>query len=538
MLTMIIADDEPFIRSSLIRVFDWQEEFGIEIIGEASDGLEAYELCLKLRPDILFTDIMMPLMGGLEVAEKLREAGCKARIIIISGAQDFAYAREALKVNAEGYILKPVKLPEIRSVFRQAVAKLTEEREQQLDLEQLKQQLQDNMPLLREKFLQNLITGLYRREEEIWQKIQYFALPFQQGTLLSVCVLQLDEYRSAVDKYSEEHKQLLYFSIQNIIQESLDSHPCAISFVASENEFIMVICTPQTPPSHSISGTCEHIIANIQKYLRLDASVGIGRACPLAGQLEDSYKDALAALVYKFYTGPASVLYINDIQPDTEKLQSTFIYKLQARLMNELKAGHTDTVTRLLEQLFDGLAGPKHRIEYVQSICAEMIFTSARALYEIDEDIGQVLSDRISIMDKLYQQTTITGLKAHMLSLLHDLSAYVAGKNTSRNSRIVSSIRTIVQEGYASELSVSRIAEEVFLTPNYISLLFKKETGGTITDYITQIRIGKAKELLLTTDLKVMEISERVGYENPHYFSTVFKKTTGLHPLKFRSAKD
>lgn len=341
-----------------------------------------------------------------------------------------------------------------------------------------------------------------------------------------------------MDKYSEEHKQLLYFSIQNIIQESLDSHPCAISFVASENEFIMVICTPQTPPSHSISGTCEQIIVNIQKYLRLDASVGIGRACPLAGQLEDSYKDALAALVYKFYTRPASVLYINDIQPDTEKLQSTFIYKLQARLMNELKAGHTDTVTRLLEQLFNGLAGPKHRIEYVQSICAEMIFTSARALYEIDEDIGQVLSDRISIMDKLYQQTTITGLKAYMLSLLHDLSAYVAGKNTSRNSRIVSSICTIVQEGYASELSVSRIAEEVFLTPNYISLLFKKETGRTITDYITQIRIGKAKELLLTTDLKVMEISERVGYENPHYFSTVFKKTTGLHPLKFRSAKD
>ncbi|MFD1910425.1 hypothetical protein ACFSQ7_50380 [Paenibacillus rhizoplanae] len=217
------------------------------------------------------------------------------------------------------------------------------------------------------------------------------------------------------------------------------------------------------PPS--LSGTCGQIIANIQKSLRLDASVGIGRACPLAGQLEDSYKDALAALVYKFYTGPASVLYIKDIQPDTEKLQSTFIYKLQARLMNELKAGHTDTVTRLMEQLFGGLAGPKHRIEYVQSLCAEMIFTSARALYEIDEDIGQVLSDRISIMDKLYQQTTITGLKAYMLSLLHDLSAYVAGKNTSRNSRIVSSIRTIVQEGYASELSVSRIAEEVFLTP-------------------------------------------------------------------------
>lgn len=114
----------------------------------------------------------------------------------------------------------------------------------------------------------------------------------------------------------------------------------------------------------------------------------------------------------------------------------------------------------------------------------------------------------------------------------------MAGKNTSKNSRAINKIRSIVQEGYAQELSISRIAEEVFLTPNYISLIFKKETGETITDYITKIRMGKAKELLQTTDLKVMEISERVGYENPHYFSTVFKKTVGVHPLKYRSDQE
>lgn len=538
MLTMIVADDEPFIRSSLIHVFKWQEEFGIEIIGEASDGLEAYELCLKLAPDILFTDIMMPLMGGLQVAEKLREAGSPTKIIIISGAQDFSYARDALKVNAEGYILKPVKLPEVREVFHQVVAKLKGEREHQMDVEQLRKQLQDSMPVIRDKFLQNLIAGLYRNEDEIWQKIDYFALPFKRGTALTACVLQLDEYQSAVDKFSEEYKQLLYFSIQNIINECLVSHPCSISFVASENEFIMLFCPADAPSPSSISEVCEQIISNIRKYLRLDASAGIGRACPLAGQLEDSYKDALAALVYTFYTGHGSVLYIKDIQPETETLESTYFYKFQARLMNELKAGHTGTVMELLEQLFTRLARPKLQIGYVQSICAEMIFTSARALYEIDEDTRLVLSDRITIMDKLYLQKNITGLKAYMLSLFHDLSAYVAGKNTSKNSRIISKIHSIIQEGYASELSISRLAEEVFLTPNYISLIFKKETGETITDYITRIRMGKAKELLTSTDLKVMEISELVGYENPHYFSTVFKKTVGLHPLKYRSEQN
>ncbi|MEK8210850.1 MULTISPECIES: response regulator [unclassified Paenibacillus] len=538
MLTMIIADDEPFIRRSLIHGFKWQEEFGLEVIGEAADGEEAYELCMKHTPDILFTDIMMPFLNGLQVAEKLKAAGCLTKIIIISGAQDFSYAQSAMKVNAEGYILKPVKLGEVKDIFHKVIARIHHERDNQLNLNQLKKQLHDNMPLIREKFLQNLIAGLYRNEGEIWEKVDYFALPFKRNDPLSVGVLQLDDYGAAVDKFTEEYKQLLYFSIQNIMSECLNSHPCGIGFVASENEFIMIFCPGEEPASDSISSLCEQIIASIKEYLRLDASIGIGRTCRLAGQIENSYKDALAALAYKFYTGHASILHIKDIQPDTETLQSTFFYKFHAQLMNELKAGHTDKVMELLETLFTMLEGPKLQIGYVQSICAEIIFTSARALYEIDEEIERVLNDRITIMDTLYIQKNIAGLKSYMLSLFHDLSAYVAGKNTSKNSRAINKIRSIVQEGYAQELSISRIAEEVFLTPNYISLIFKKETGETITDYITKIRMGKAKELLQTTDLKVMEISERVGYENPHYFSTVFKKTVGVHPLKYRSDQE
>ncbi|WP_342437994.1 response regulator [Paenibacillus sp. FSL L8-0436] len=538
MLTMIIADDEPFIRRSLIHGFKWQEEFGLEVIGEAADGEEAYELCMKHTPDILFTDIMMPFLNGLQVAEKLKAAGCPTKIIIISGAQDFSYAQSAMKVNAEGYILKPVKLGEVKDIFHKVIARIHHERDNQLHLNQLKKQLHDNMPLIREKFLQNLIAGLYRNEGEIWEKIDYFALPFKREDPLTVGVLQLDDYGAAVDKFTEEYKQLLYFSIQNIMSECLNSHPCGIGFVASENEFIMIFCPGEEPASDSISSLCEQIIASIKEYLRLDASIGIGRTCMLAGQIENSYKDALAALAYKFYTGHASILHIKDIQPDTETLQSTFFYKFHAQLMNELKAGHTDKVMELLETLFTMLEGPKLQIGYVQSICAEIIFTSARALYEIDEEIERVLNDRITIMDTLYIQKNIGGLKSYMLSLFHDLSAYVAGKNTSKNSRAINKIRSIVQEGYAQELSISRIAEEVFLTPNYISLIFKKETGETITDYITKIRMGKAKELLQTTDLKVMEISERVGYENPHYFSTVFKKTVGVHPLKYRSDQE
>ncbi|MDQ0194219.1 response regulator [Paenibacillus wynnii] len=535
MITMIIADDEPFIRSSLKKAFNWEEEFGITIIGEAEDGQEAYELCLAHQPEILFTDIMMPLWDGLQVAEKLKEARCPTKIIIISGVQDFSYAQNALMVNAEGYILKPVKLHEVQDVFRKVVGSIQEDRAAQVNLDHLKKQLQENTPLIRDKFLQNMIAGLYPDSPEIWEKLRFFEIPLCPGNHFTVAVLQLDDYQTALEKYSEEYKQLLYFSIQNIINEILEARHAGLSFVAHENEFILLFYSPDNVNSEETSRICEELIQNIGRFLKLSVSIGIGSACLQIHKVAESYKEALTALIYKFYTGQHSIIHINDIQPGTETLQSTYFYKFHAGLMNALKVGNTDKVVSLLEELFQLLSEPKLQIDYVQNICSEIIFTSARTLYELDENIEYVLKDRMTIMNDLYNKMNIQQLKDYMLQLFTDLTRYLENKNTTKNSKTINKIKEIIHEGYSQELSISKIAEQVFLTPNYISLIFKQGTKETITDYITKVRIEHAKKLLHNTDLKVREIAEQVGYENPHYFSTVFKKTAGSHPLKYRT---
>ncbi|WP_223067614.1 response regulator [Paenibacillus caui] len=536
MIKMILADDEPFVRNGLKNVFRWDEEFGIEIVAEASDGLEAYEMCLVHQPDILFTDIMMPLMDGLEVAEKLKADNSPAKIIIISGAQDFAYARTALEVNAEGYILKPVKLEEVRQVFRKVVDEIHQERQSRMNLEQLRQQLEENTPLIRDKFLQNMLSGFYRNEQEIWPKVEYFRIPVRQDDVFTVGVLQLDDYRTALNKFSEESKQLLYFSIQNIIEELMSACQAGISFTARENEFILLFRSAESLFPETYNRLCEQVVSGINRYLKLSVSIGIGKSVPSLTRIEDSYKDALTALTHKFYTGPGSILYINELQPETETLQSAYFYKFHAGFMSALKIGNTGKVLDLLDELFDHLARPKLQIDYVQSICAEIIFTSARTLYEVDENIERVLNDRITIMDELYKKQSIRALKDYMVVMFSDLAEYLAGKNSTKNSRTIGRIKEIIREAYDQNLTVTKIAEKVFLTPNYISLIFKQGTGETITDYITRIRIDQAKRLLESTDFKVMEIAKRVGYENPHYFSTVFKKATGMHPLKYRSS--
>jgi two-component system response regulator YesN len=193
MLKMIIADDEYNVREGLKEVVQWKE-LGIEIVADAADGQEAFELCRQLKPDILLTDIRMPMMDGLEAALKLKELEDPVRIIIISGAQDFNYAKTALSLNADGYILKPIKIHELQDTVKKVVASISMERNREEKNQQLKQQLHENMPVLREKFLANLIQGLYKSEQDALNKLEFFGLPLEIDSLLVVAVLQIDEY--------------------------------------------------------------------------------------------------------------------------------------------------------------------------------------------------------------------------------------------------------------------------------------------------------------------------------------------------------
>jgi two-component system response regulator YesN len=212
MLKMIIADDEFIVRDGLSSIIPWNE-YGIEVIAEAADGQEAYELCMQLKPDILFTDIRMPLMDGLEVAMKLKETESDIRIIIISGVQDFNYAKIALNINAEGYILKPVKLDELKDVVKKVAGSILEERGKAVELQNLKDQLYENMPAVREKFLRNLISGLYQEEQFIQSKLDYFNIPLKPDEGVTVAVLQIDDFGRMTDGSPEEDRQLLSFSV-------------------------------------------------------------------------------------------------------------------------------------------------------------------------------------------------------------------------------------------------------------------------------------------------------------------------------------
>ncbi len=534
MLKMIIADDEEIVRDGLRNIISWQE-LGIEIIGTASDGEEAYERCRELTPDILFTDIRMPLMDGLELATRLKEEKRDIKIIIISGIQDFNYAKTALDLDAEGYILKPVKINELREVITRVANKINMKRNMENEMLSLKKQLIESIPSIRDNFLRDLILGTFYDNEDIVKKLAYLNIQFRIDENITVAVLQIDDYHDIITNYDEERKQLLKLLIQDIAEKVINNYNSGICIHTGDNEFVIVFNEATQTGKRTIP-ICEEIMSRVYELAQATVSIGLGRPACGISEISCSYREALEAVRYKFYTGNNSLLNIDDFLGDMNDINFIYIFDMEKQLMDCIKLGDSSKVMRILDDIFNTFyANKKMHSSYLQSMCIEIVSISSGITYEFNEDIEKIIGSHSQILDNILCKDNLSELKKYMLSILLKITNHIAGKYKKKSEDNINKIKGIINERYMEDISISGISEEIYLTPNYVSLIFKRETNMTITEYITGIRMMKAKELLMTTDLKVQEIAELVGYENPHYFSTVFKKQTGVHPMKYRS---
>ncbi len=537
MLRIVIADDEFIVRDSLRTVIPW-DKMGIEVVGEAEDGQEAFDLCKNLNPDILLTDIRMPFYNGLEVATMLKQQGIKTKTIIISGVQDFNYAKTALTVNAAAYILKPVKIDELTEAVNRVAAEINMEKENEERLFKIKSQLKENASVLREKFLRTLVYGVFIEEKDLWENVENFSIPFVENEKLQVAILEIADYYSVVENYKKENGQLLTFAVFNIIEGIISSNQAGVCFINDENEFVLVL-NGKALSDNNYESYCKNIIRSLNSILKVSASIGIGSPKSSPMVISDSYNEAAMALQYRFFTGKNTVINIQDVEQYKETSEYPNLHDAESQLISFIKQGESASVSETISNIFSSFeSGKKPSVEYIKRVCVELVSIVSRVLYELGENMDNIAGTRPVIFETISRIQEFTALKAYISGLFIEISDYFFTKYKQKNVKIINRIKEIIRHQYNKELSVTDIANEVYLSPNYISLIFKQETGITITEHITSVRMEAAKELLSTTDFKIFEIAEMVGYENPHYFSTVFKKFTGIHPQNFRTLKN
>lgn len=529
MLKMIIADDESIVREGIRDILDWGS-YGINIVGEATNGLEAVELCRMEKADILFTDVKMPIMDGLQAAQMIKEDHMDVKVIIFSGIQEFEYAKKAIKVSAEGYILKPLEKSELIQVVRQVAHQIEVETNRKQMMVKLKNQIKENHLAAEEKFLRDLLFGPVLSKDKLRDKSDYFNLPIVYSDTITIGVLAIDDY-AANEGQMELERQLLMFSIKNVVDEVVGRTHQGICVNLSENEYAVIV---KERDDNTMALLFETVVTELSNVLGLSVSIGISQPKVGMHKAQLAFKEGRNALRYKFYMGKQAIINYTDIHDEKEPTKDFDVYRLGKELIELVKLGNSREAEEMIHDMYAKLNEMQGSISYIRSIGIEIAFTLSRLMDEFGKSMDDVTDDKNVILQTIQTFENIFDLKSYIVSIVVAVSNYFSGKFRAKNERLVDEIREIIEKEYMNNINVNRIAQHVYLSPNYISQIFKKETGKTITDCLTHRRMEAAKDLLKETDLKIQQISEMVGYEDASYFSKVFKKQTGIYPQKYR----
>ncbi|OCT12808.1 hypothetical protein A8709_20940 [Paenibacillus pectinilyticus] len=539
MLTVVLADDDYIVTEILNDSIPWHD-LGMQVVGIADHGRKALELCLEHQPDILVTDIQMPFYNGLEVAMQLMEQEIQTKIILISGVQDFNYARIALNVKAAGYILKPIQLKEVISVLKKARDTIEMEFGREQVIQRLTAQLSANMSLMRDKFLNNLVLDGMHSSDELQERLAYFNLPFKMTEDITVAVAKIDEYEQRVKSKGVERVQFFNFSIKNIIEQTLNNFHAGTCFTTKDNEFVIIFSA-----EYCYEDKMNEIFEGMEQLLidfeGISLSIGVGN-CVNIRTANLSYHCACNAVTYKFYTGNNSIIHINDIIDSntidkiSDMNSNARLNELQKLLLGEIKMGESQKVIKIFEEFYALLSkANQFSQEYIRGRFLELIIDAYREICETEGEVEEVNACYMVSLQSIMRCESISEIKPHVSHMLLFIADYYSVKYNKKHNTIVDRIKRYVNQYYKENIALAEIASEVFMSPTYICAVFKRETGQTINEYIIETKMNYAKKMLENTKMKIMDISEDLGYENSQYFSYSFKKYLGETPQQYRS---
>lgn len=524
---LCIIDDIKSVVDGLAAM-NWAEH-GIEVAGSASNGEDGLQLAAERKPDIVITDIRMPRMDGLAMLSGIMERipGCK--VVLISGYADFEYAQKAVQLGAFDFVVKPFTAPDIRQAVLRAKDEVLAERKERLNRQTMESRLRESLPLLRQEYVAMLVSHRTPWEKTAgrWSFLNIGLKP--RG--FTVMLIDIDRYQEQLASLPVQEIELVRFSLQNIIEETLSAHAPCIVMRARHRRFLVVMNDPSGVDTTRLAESC---CRNIETYSKYTVSIGVGGRVEETSELPDSYRQALHALAYHLYTeGNAAILYSDLPQAGT---QLPLALEHKDELLLALRSGNAARAAGLLDDITASLhkEAKNSHPDYLLSLYDELAASAIRILYELVP-----YADIQPLVQRFHSTRGVPGVPLSALEyqlrvLCQDGAGLVRSNSQSEGQRIVYEAMDYIKGRLERELTVADIAAHVHLSVSYFSSLFKKITGMTATQYLTGERIQKAKQLLVE-GVPVQEVAACVGYEERRYFSDMFKKITGQTPSEFRA---
>ncbi len=513
MYRVIIVDDEPVIRRGLRETIEW-DALGLEVAGEAADGIEALKLIRETNPEILITDIRMPDMDGIQLIREVKKLETNIKITILSGYSDYDYLKAAIRLGVDNYLLKPIDNDELVSNLKNAVSEI--EKEAAVSL-----QIRQGTVLLRSNTLRRLVTGNIR-PEELKEKAEFLHIPLDaEKYLCAVC---------ATGRQASGDRRDAFF--RETVSEKKDGQ---LAFMDGDGNLALLLYTRgEGEGREEARKLLETLAETAQREWEIPLMIGAGEFTEGTEGIRQSYESAKEALEYCAFLKNGGVVWASEV-PETAQAEQIPDRIDYGRMKEYIRRGEAETLKEYLDSSLTAMtaeAGASlHRIRNLMMHIAVRTTDCFRGIYGSMNAFREPADFDYA---RLFTLKSFTDMRSWLFRLCDGL--FAANRALlGRSSSLVGLAVDYITEHFREGVTLRQVAADCHANTSYLGQIFRKETGSAFTDYVNALRIQEAQKLLANPTLKVYEIAEQVGFTDYHYFLKIFKKVTGKSPTDLRN---
>ncbi len=516
-LKLLLIEDEPDSLMGMKKAID--SLYNVEVELHTSINAEdARGVIYKHYPELIITDIMLPGITGLDLIEEVVNKDYQPKVIVVSGFDNFEYARRSIRFGAVDYLLKPYSTKEFTEKVNRTLLKIKEEKEQLQYTEQQKSFAEIGTRSMRDNDLVEFCLKRTPLEEHLYHRLCLWNIDWIANKSFSLLIFDVKGYPDG--KPFTEENQLKTFVIGNIMQDVIQDHMRSLLFKDPKNRWVLLTTIEDAEE------IARSIHKKVKEYQKIELAIGISTKVSSFEEMHEAYSSTLKEFQISSLTNREGYVKANHLM----STDLTTANHLASLVINKDEESIRQVVKVFFQQviLLDGL-------ESRDDITRKTLNYLSQTLANISEQTSKELKDiPMSVWEKVDECSTLEEyekvLSEYLTSVAHEVSTHAT------NSIIERAIQ-MIHSSYMEDLSLQMIADELSLHPVWLSQLFKKETGKTYMDFLTETRINKAKTLLRETSMKVYEIAESVGYQNLQHFGTIFKKRTSQTPKEYRYGK-
>ncbi|MDR2758644.1 MAG: response regulator [Spirochaetaceae bacterium] len=530
--SFVLVDDEPEIREGIRDTIPW-EDLGFSFAGACTNGFEALELAERIRPDVVMTDINMPFMDGLALTDRLLSVLPDTKVLIISGYDDFEYARKALRLQVYDYIVKPITPGEFKAVLVKLKETLDAEQENRRDLEHIKKQLAESIPILRERFLVHLVEGRPDRSS-IPEGLAYFDLPLPPEGVAYQCLV-LDFIRRR--KGEDFHIDLI--TERNILEEFVSSLGPGLLFQDGADRLVILIWGKNRANVYREGlKTAELLWHKLQSMRLRNIAVGVGEAVETLESLVTSYNTAAEALAWGLLREKIGLTAYREVMGKTEPAGGEGGSPGWGReIVSALKIGAGEEAKRHIRAMTDYFKNNPLTIDEYHIKLRLVLAALLQGMEDMEIPQREIFPPPSDPFADIRRFKSLDEVRDWFFLLADTIGSYTSTRQENFALVKVREALDYLETHYdVPVLSLQGLCKKLDISTSYFSAIFKKHHDKTFVEELTNIRIRKAMELLRTTDLMTYEIAEKIGYRDAHYFSLSFRKSTGLTTTEYRNA--